>query len=165
MGKYQHYRVEDFRGEICIGYLISRASASNRQQLERLFEGEDITFTQWRVLMCLRDGLANTCADISRELAHDKGSMTRLIDQLEGRGFLKRQRDREDRRIVFLTLTAAGRAAVNRLVPKLVNYYNELLTSFSQQELKLLTHLLKKLRDALHEGDAVTTAREGARVS
>jgi DNA-binding MarR family transcriptional regulator len=165
MGKLQHYRVDDFRGETCVGYLISSATASNRQQLERQFEGEAITFTQWRVLMCLRDELANTCADISRELAHDKGSMTRLIDQLEERGFLRRQRDRQDRRIVFLTLTAAGRAAVNRLVPKLVDYYNQLLTGFTQQEVKVLTQLLKRLKDSLNEGDAVTTAREGARVS
>jgi DNA-binding MarR family transcriptional regulator len=165
MGKNAHYRVEDFRGEICVGYLMSRAVATNRAHLETLFQNEDISFTQWRVLMCLRDGLANTCADVSRELAHDKGSMTRLMDQLEERGFLKRQRDREDRRVVFLRLTPAGRAAVNRLVPKLVDYYNQLLTGFTQQEVKVLTQLLKKLRDALKEGDAVATAREGARVS
>jgi len=165
MGKNSHYRVDDFDAEGCIGYLMSRATASNRLQLERRFEGEDINFTQWRVLMCLRDGLANTCADVSRELAHDKGSMTRLIDQLEERGFLKRRRDQEDRRIVFLTLTPSGRAAVNRLVPKLVDYYNQLLTGFTQQEVKVLTQLLKKLRDSLNEGDAVSTAREGARVS
>ena len=165
MGKTRHYRTEDFRGEICIGYLISRAFALNRNHLEALFDGEDISFSQWRVLMCLRDGLASTCADISRELAHDKGSMTRLVDQLEARGFLKRQRDRHDRRLVFLTLTAAGRAAVNRLVPKLVNYYNDLLTGFSPHDVQLLTDLLTRLRAALQEGDAVSQAREGARVS
>ena len=165
MGKNAHYRADNFGAEGCIGYLMSRTVATNRAHLETVFENEDISFTQWRVLMCLRDGLANTCADVSRELAHDKGSMTRLIDQLEERGFLKRRRDQEDRRIVFLTLTPSGRAAVNRLVPKLVDYYNHLLTGFTQQEVKVLTQLLKKLRDSLNEGDAVSTAREGARVS
>jgi DNA-binding MarR family transcriptional regulator len=163
MGKYRHYTVKDFRGEICIGYLVSRIQASNRIALEALFEGEDITFTQWRVLMCLRDGLANTCADVSRELAHDKGSMTRLIDQLEERRLLKRERDMEDRRIVFLTLTPSGRAAVNRLVPNLVDYFNELLAGFTPQEAKLLTQLLTKLRASL-EGSAASRAREGAEV-
>jgi DNA-binding MarR family transcriptional regulator len=153
MTKPQHYRVEDFTGEICIGYQISRAYSANRTQLEARFEGEDISFTQWRVLMCLRDGLANTCADLSRELSHDKGSMTRLVDQLENRGFIRRRRDREDRRIVFLTLTPAGRAAVSRLIPKLVNYYNQLLADFSPQEVTMLTQLLKRLRGALQLGD------------
>ena len=164
MGKHQHYRVEDFRGEICIGYLISRFYALNRSQLEAEFEGEDINFTQWRVLMCLRDGLAGTSADLSRELAHDKGSMTRLVDQLESRGMIRRQRDKNDRRLVFLRLTASGRAAVNRLIPKLVNYYNELLEGFSPQEVKHLTQLLTKLRGALKTLDGVS-AHEGAQVS
>lgn len=161
MGKHQHYRVESFRGEICIGYLISRIYALNRSQLEAEFESEDINFTQWRVLMCLRDGLADTSADISRELSHDKGSMTRLIDQLEGRGMIRRQRDKGDRRLVFLTLTASGRAAVNRPIPKLVSYYNALLADFSPQEVNLLTQMLTKLRGALKTIDGVE-ADEGA---
>jgi len=164
MAKTAHYKVRDFRGEICIGYLISRAYAMNRAQLEAEFEGEDISFTQWRVLMCLRDDIANTCADISRELAHDKGSMTRIVDQLEERGFIRRERDKDDRRLVFLILTTAGRAAVNRLVPKLVNYYNDLLEGFSPQEVQLLTQLLTRFRAALKAGDTASAAREGARV-
>ena len=161
MDKPQHYRVDDFTGEVCIGYLISRAYAANRIQLEARFEGEDINFTQWRVLMCLRDGLANTCADLSRELSHDKGSMTRLVDQLEERGFIQRQRDRDDRRVVFLTLTAAGRAAVNRLIPKLVDYYNLLLADFSAQDVELLTRLLRRLRNALQLGDPTFHEKAG----
>jgi DNA-binding MarR family transcriptional regulator len=164
MAKTIHYRAKDFGAEICIGYLVSRIYATNRAQLEAEFEGEDISFTQWRVLMCLRDDIANTAADISRELSHDKGSMTRIADQLEERGFIQRQRDKDDRRLVFLTLTTAGRAAVNRLVPKLVNYYNDLLEDFSPQDVQLLTQLLTRLRAALKAGDPVSATREGARV-
>jgi len=165
VAKNIHYRVKDFRAEICIGYLISRVYAENRALLEAQFEGEDISFTQWRVLMCLRDEIANTCADISRELAHDKGSMTRIVDQLEACGFIQRRRDKDDRRLVFLTLTPSGRAAVNRLVPKLVNFYNDLLEGFSPEDVQLLTQLLTRLRAALKAGDTVSATREGARVS
>ena len=149
MAKNTHYRVETFSAPICIGYLVSRAYATNRAQLEAMFAREDINFTQWRVLMCLREGTANTCADLSRELAHDKGSMTRLVDQLEGQGLLKRHHDRTDRRVVVLSLTPAGRAAVTRLIPKIVDYYNVLLADFTPQEVKLLTQLLTKLKNVL----------------
>ena len=163
MTKNVHYRAENFTAEICIGYLISRIYATNRAHLEAEFEGEDISFSQWRVLMCLRDDIANTAADVSRELDHDKGSMTRLLDQLEVRGFIQRRRDKDDRRLVFLILTPAGRAAVNRLVPKLVNFYNDLLGDFSPQDVQLLTQLLTRLRAALKAGDTVSATREGAR--
>jgi DNA-binding MarR family transcriptional regulator len=165
MGKHLHYRTEDFRAEICIGYLISRIFSANRAELEALFEGEELSFTQWRVLMSMRDGLANTCADLSRELAHDKGSMTRLVDQLEAKKLLRRERDGEDRRLVLLRLTPAGRKSVNRLVPKLVDYYNEILARFSAQEVKLLTQLLTRLKSTQQAGDAIDRAREGERVS
>lgn len=151
MGKYQHYRVESFTGPDSIGYLLGKSQASIRPQIEALFEREELTFSHWRVLMCLRDGLANTSADISRELAHDKGSMTRIVDQLERRGLLRRQRDEKDRRIVFLVLTAAGRAAVHRMVPKIVAYFNDLLDGFTPEDVRRLTLLLKKLNVTLRE--------------
>lgn len=162
MKKHKHYRVEDFRGEICIGYQLSRAYAANRDQLEARFEGADISFTQWRVLMCLRDGLADTAAEISRELSHDKGSLTRLIDQLEDRGYVRRERDREDRRNVSLVLTSAGRKSVERLIPILVDCYNELLADFSPQDVELLTTLLARFRAALNTHGAAAQRAEAA---
>src|SRR5271165_2645171 len=90
MTKHLHYDTENFVAPNCLGYLVSQAHLTLRPQVEALFEREDISFTQWRVLMCLRDHVANTSADVSRELAHDKGSMTRLVDQLEERGLLRR---------------------------------------------------------------------------
>ena len=154
MTKPGFYRVENFYGPDCIGYLVSQAQSAMRPQVESLFEREDVTFSQWRVLMCLRDGLASTCADLSRELSHDKGSMTRLIDQLESRNFVKRKRDARDRRIVFLELTAVGRAAAERMVVKVVDYFNCLLDGFSNGETAMLIELLQKLRLAVKSQDA-----------
>lgn len=153
MSKCTFYSVVDFRGPDCIGYLVSQTQSAMRPQVEALFEHEDISFSQWRVLMCLRDGLASTCADISRELSHDKGSMTRLIDQLEARDFLERKRNGGDRRLVALAMTASGRAAVERLIPKVVAYYNDLLEGFSPADVRRLVDLLKRLRKAVKNRD------------
>jgi DNA-binding MarR family transcriptional regulator len=159
--KNAHYTIDNFTGPDCIGYLISQAQAKMRPRVEALFEREDISFTQWRALMCLRDNLANTCADISRELSHDKGSMTRVIDLLEERGLIQRRRDAGDRRVVFLALTPAGRSALSALTPKIVAYFNTLLGDFSVDEVRLLTGLLKKLNGALQSENA--QEREGIR--
>ncbi len=162
MSNCTFYTVADFRGPDCIGYLVSQTQSAMRPQVEALFEHEDISFSQWRVLMCLRDELANTCADISRELSHDKGSMTRLIDQLEARGFLERRRNGDDRRLVSLALTASGRAAVDRLIPKVVAYYNDLLEGFSLSDVRRLVELLKRLRKAVKNRDIAMRETEGA---
>src|SRR3974377_1121032 len=149
MSKSNFYSVDDFRGPDGVGYLVSQAQSAMRPQVEALFEREEINFSQWRVLMCLRDGLANTCADISRELSHDKGSMTRLVDQLEARGFLERKRSGDDRRLVVLALTEAGRAAAESSIPKVVDFFTDRLDAFSPDDIRRLIALLTRLRFAV----------------
>jgi DNA-binding MarR family transcriptional regulator len=140
-----YYRSESFAARDCVGYLISRAQSLMRPQIEAVFDKQDLTFSQWRVLMCLRDGIANTCADISRELSHDSGSLTRLVDQLDRRGLIQRTRDRKDRRVVTLALTAAGRAAIKAAMPHVVAHFNDVLGGFTPQEGKMLITLLTRL--------------------
>jgi DNA-binding MarR family transcriptional regulator len=159
------YRAETFKARDCVGYLVARAHTLMRTRIEAAFEKGDLTFTHWRVLMCLRDNIAVTCADISREIAHDSGSLTRIVDQLERRGLLRRTRDKKDRRIVTLALTQQGRAAVNALVPKVVEHSNLGLEGFTAQETKtliaLLTRLIARVRD-IEEGEKAAEAREYA---
>jgi DNA-binding MarR family transcriptional regulator len=155
-----YYRSETFAARDCVGYLISRVQSLMRPQVEAVFDRQDLTFSQWRVLMCLRDGVANTCADISRELSHDSGSLTRLVDQLDRRGLILRTRDRKDRRVVTLALTPAGRAAIKAALPNVVAHFNDVLQGFTPQEAKLLVALLNRLLDRAREiEDRETRAR------
>jgi DNA-binding MarR family transcriptional regulator len=140
-----YYRSESFAARDCVGYLIPRAQSLMRPQIEAVFDKQDLTFSQWRVLMCLRDGIASTCADISRELSHDSGSLTRLVDQLDRRGLIQRTRDRKDRRVVTLALTAAGRAAIKAVQPHVVAHFNDVLDGFTPHEVKMLITLLTRL--------------------
>lgn len=140
-----YYRPENFSARQCVGYLVARAYNLLRPQMEAVFDKQDLTFSQWRVLMCLRDGIASTCADISREISHDSGSLTRLVDQLDRRGLIRRTRDRKDRRVVTLALTPVGRAAVGAVLPNVVAHYNDVLEGFSASEVKTLVTLLTRL--------------------
>lgn len=149
-----YYRPENFAARDCVGYLVARAHTLLRPQMEALFDKQDLSFSQWRVLMCLRDGLASTCADISREISHDSGSLTRLVDQLDRRGLIRRTRDKKDRRVVTLALTAAGRAAVNTAMPDVVTHCNSVLEGFSAGETKTLIILLTRLLERAAELEA-----------
>ena len=76
----QHYRPETFRARDSIGYLIKRSHRLMQERIEGLFADQGFTLQQWVVMMHIRDGLALTTADLCRELHHDSGAMTRLID-------------------------------------------------------------------------------------
>ncbi len=61
-------------------------------RIEALFVEEDVSFVQWVILMNLRDGLRMTSAELCQHLCHDSGALTRVIDQMEERGLIRRKR-------------------------------------------------------------------------
>jgi len=64
--------------------------------------------------MSVRDGIALNPKDICIQLRHDSGALTRVLDQLESRGLVLRQRSAEDRRAIELHLTAVRRGSAAR---------------------------------------------------
>ena len=141
----QYYNVKGYQSQRSIGYLLRRAGKLMTGQIESLFVKEDVSFVQWVIMMNLRDGLRMTAAELSQHLCHDSGALTRVIDQMEERGLIARKRSTEDRRVVALALTAAGRRVTEAFLPRVVKLYNGLLTDFTEKETDVLIDLLTRL--------------------
>lgn len=141
----QYYQTKNYEARRSIAYLVRHASNLATTKIEALFVEQDITFIQWVVMMNLRDKLAGTCAEICQNIRHDSGALTRVIDQLEQRGLVERQRSTEDRRMVELTLTPLGLETVESLIPLVVDLYNGWFEDFSKQEADTLIQLMTKL--------------------
>src|SRR5437868_5507394 len=71
-------------------------------------EERTATMMQFSALKFLRTAKNSTVGDIAGQLKLSKSSATQLIERLVKAGFVKRLNDREDRRIVHLTITSAG---------------------------------------------------------
>jgi DNA-binding MarR family transcriptional regulator len=143
--KRQHFTARGFHLRDSVGYLIKRTQRLMHDRIEGVFASAGVTFQQWVVLMHLRDELATTIVELCRETRHDSGAMTRLIDQLEERGFIERQRQVADRRVVDLALTPAGRKMVESLIPLAVGTLNSTLEGFSKTEVQQLQGLLRRI--------------------
>jgi len=151
----QHYDSETYLARNSVGYLLKRAHLQLADRIEPALQAYDFTFTQWVILMHLRDGLALNARELCTQLRHDSGALTRVIDQLESRGFVSRERSRKDRREVQLQLTAEGRGAVERTIPAVVGCLNTALAELTREEVATLTRLLTKLTVSL-EGQGRT---------
>lgn len=147
----QHYRPETFRARESIGYLLKRSQRLMQDRIEALFADQGFTLQQWVVLMHIRDGLALTVADLCRELHHDSGAMTRLIDQLEERGVIERRRNSQDRRVIELSLTESGNESIATLIGIVTEGLNVTLNDFTRDEVKMLKSLLLKLIGRLEQ--------------
>ena len=69
-----------------------------------------LTYTQYIIFLVLweKDGL--TVGEIGERLLLDNGTLSPLLKKLEQAGYVRRERSREDERVVVITLTEAGRA-------------------------------------------------------
>jgi DNA-binding MarR family transcriptional regulator len=144
-----YFKVDNFDCRRAPGYLIRRLHNLVVPMAEDLFADAEITFTQWVILVALRDAIANTSADLARHMNHDTGAITRLVDQLESRDLLTRTRDKADRRVINLSLTAEGRAVAASLTPRLVDMWNGILEDFTRSEISTWIALTQRMLAAV----------------
>jgi DNA-binding MarR family transcriptional regulator len=146
----QHYQASTYKAQDSVGYLVKRSHSLVHDMLEPLLEAHGFSFIQYVMLAWLRDGIAINPKAFCALYRHDTGAVTRVIDQLAERGLLVRvRRDGGDRRKIELELTAAGRAAIEQLIPLVVDKLNLALGEFSDAEFEELRRLLKKLNSTL----------------
>src|SRR5579862_8166724 len=105
----RYYRADTYSARRSIGFLLKRAHALIVERIEPDLAQTGLTFTQYVVLIHLRDRPAVSATLLCDQLCHDSGALTRVLDQLEARNFIQRERSREDRRSVLLQLTERGR--------------------------------------------------------
>jgi DNA-binding MarR family transcriptional regulator len=145
----RHYDPKTFEAGRSIGYLLKVSHSLLHDLQAQSFAGHDLSFVQWLILIKLREKAHLTASDLCRQMNHDNGALTRLLDQLEERGYVTRQRSEEDRRVVELGLTAAGRRKAEEMLPLGVNNLNAALDGFSKGEFAELIRLLNKFIDNL----------------
>ena len=140
-----------FEPDCSVGYLARRIYQIGLTGLEPVFATEGLTNMQWHALISIRFGRGTTPAELARDLSHDKGATTRLLDTLEARGLLARTRGADDRRLVKLSLTPLGEEVAHRVRGKLIATWNEWLADWPRDELDGAVATMQRLRDTLLE--------------
>ncbi|MBE7473568.1 MAG: MarR family transcriptional regulator [Anaerolineales bacterium] len=102
-----------------LGYLINRTARRLKHELDQVFKanGYDITPEQWTLLNRLwqQEGLSQV--ELAEQTFKDKPNVTRILDILERKLLLFRQKDENDRRAFKVYLTEAGRELKEKLIP------------------------------------------------
>lgn len=119
---------------------------------DALFAQFELTPQQYNVLRLLRGehpGALPTLAIASRLVTHAP-DITRMLDKLEARKFVVRERRAENRRVVLVQITEAGLALLKQIEKPLRECHQHQLGHLSEAQLKEFVKLLQLAR-APHE--------------
>jgi DNA-binding MarR family transcriptional regulator len=145
------------------GRLLRRIDKLMTAHVESNFVERDLSFMQWVALKVVRDGAAGNAGELARELSITTGATTRMIDVLERRGLIERDRGATDRRVVRLAVTEAGLAGIAALQGNVVSAWNEVLAGFEQAEVDRMIADLMRLLVAVERVVSPSAVMEAAR--
>ena len=138
-----------FAGPEVEAYLnLQRSADLLRRQTAELLKPFGLSPTTYNVLRILRgaglEGL--TCSEVADRLVTHDPDVTRLADRLAEAGWLTRERQARDRRVVVLQITAAGLALLDRLDAATVDLHRRQLSHLGGSGLASLIRLLEQAR-------------------
>ena len=108
-------------------------------------EFKDITNNDMHIIEAIGMNEPKNMSTIAREISVTVGTLTIAMNSLVKKGYVLRERGKEDRRVVYISLTERGRAAYvhhARFHKAMIDSISDELTS---EEMELLIKTLTKL--------------------
>ncbi|MGG1630376.1 MarR family winged helix-turn-helix transcriptional regulator [Rossellomorea sp. NRS-1567] len=113
----------------------------------------DVTPEQWTVLKRLaeQDGISQKQLALKSE--KDQPTLTRILDILERKELIYKQKNTEDRRSFLIFITEKGKTAKDELSPFIEGLYEEtLLKGISEEDLEVYKNVLSKINENMTRG-------------
>ena len=82
---------------------------------------------------------------IGKKILIASSSITYVVDQLEGKGFVCRRSCPKDRRVTYAVLTAKGQQLIEMIFPNHEQKINEIFEVLTEKEVDMLMEALKKV--------------------
>jgi DNA-binding MarR family transcriptional regulator len=135
-----------------VGYLLSRVRVETLTALDRELEADkrlaplELSAAQFIIIANLAGAEGPMSAsDLCKGISYDAGAMTRMLDRLESKGLIRRNRSAQDRRLMHLELTDEGRAAYPRMREISLTMANRVLRGFTKSEARQLEGFLTRM--------------------
>jgi DNA-binding MarR family transcriptional regulator len=127
-----------------LGYRIKLLSQLLTRKFTEKLEPFGLTPFHWLVLCCLwqEDGLSTS--SIGEKLQQVGGTLTGVLDRMEERGLVRRERDTQDRRVWRIWLTDAGKALETSLPPIAAELLEEAMDGISDHEREVFSQILNR---------------------
>ncbi len=131
-----------------VGFHLRMAQDASFRAFARHVGMRDLKPGRFAAMTVIFNNPGITQAALGRAIARDKSSVTPLIQELESRGLVERQRSATDRRSIALSLTTTGEETLGRLMAHAVEHDRKLDEIVGPHKVEFI-NLLKKIADDL----------------
>ena len=115
-----------------------------QREMEKL--GIDITIEQWVLLKIISESEVLSQRELALKSSRDPASITRTLDILQKKEFIKREPILNNRRTYNISLTNEGERFVQDNLAFIVAQRKRSVKGFTNEELKLLSNMLKRIQ-------------------
>lgn len=128
-----------------VPYLMNRIAATWNADLAAELKVFDLTTPQMRVLAVLSINSGLTINELSVLTVTEQSTMSRTLDVLEERGFVRRRPRSHDMRVREVDVTEEGRSAFARFWPVMFGHYERMFRDVGEQEFSQFVSTLHKV--------------------
>lgn len=142
-----------FPPEVCSGILLSIKKLS-RISPDGIITG--MSPSEFSTLCCAEqylknNGTAASVAEIAALMGVSVPAVSRTLRSLQGRAWIERTVDEDDRRSVRVTITQEGRAKLLENMSRVVKVLNRIMSVFTEEEMRTAARLYGKFAAAMEE--------------
>ena len=124
---------------------LMRAAESLTARTHRTLAEVDLSISQFGALEALYHLGPMTQVEIGKKILKSSGNMTLVIDNLEKRELVRRERSKEDRRYFRVYLTEAGKKLISEFFPAHAGRITAEMSVLTPSEQEQLGRLCRKL--------------------
>ncbi len=108
-----------------------------------------LTHAQFDIIATLGNTSGMNYKELGERTLITKGTLTGVIERLEQKGLVLRERSLDDKRSYFVRLTDSGDAVFRDVFPKVIDHGKQLFAGFSDAEFDEVDGALRKLRERI----------------
>jgi MarR family 2-MHQ and catechol resistance regulon transcriptional repressor len=124
---------------------LMRAAESVTSRVSRTMTAADLTVSQFGVLEALHHKGPLCQRDVAAKILKSTGNITLVIDNLEKRGLVRRERDNLDRRYLTVHLTESGSQLITKTFAQVETAIVSEMAVLTAEEQQILGTLCKNL--------------------
>ena len=132
-----------------IAFLVREIHSKLKHCIRNEFEGEELTVPQIMLLKVISECGKIKVSEISEEMNLTNSTVSGIIDRLEKSDIVLRERSKEDRRIVYITLSEKGEEMAKEFKRTINVYFENIFSNLSDEEVGVIMKGLETLKQVV----------------